>query len=117
MDERIISTAKAFCSGIPASKIVVIPKKVRQILGEENTDFFVVKLDRKGRIIFEPIKNPQSKSVAVQKSSSEGQTGASKEKPSDNRLQDDATQALISWQKAQVQDCKSCGETGSEGDL
>jgi bifunctional DNA-binding transcriptional regulator/antitoxin component of YhaV-PrlF toxin-antitoxin module len=52
--ERIITTAKAYLTD--SSKVVVIPRKLRRQLGEENTDFFVVKLDGKGRIIYEPIK-------------------------------------------------------------
>jgi len=56
MSETIITTVKAYRSGSPDSKIVTIPKKVREKLGEENTDLFIVKLDDKGRIIYEPIK-------------------------------------------------------------
>jgi bifunctional DNA-binding transcriptional regulator/antitoxin component of YhaV-PrlF toxin-antitoxin module len=52
--ERIITTAKAYLTD--RSKVVVIPKKVREDLGEENTDLFVIKLDGKNRIILEPIK-------------------------------------------------------------
>lgn len=56
MVETIITTVKAYHSGNPDSKIVTIPKKIREKLGEENTDLFIVKLDDKGRIIYEPIK-------------------------------------------------------------
>ena len=59
MSEKIITTVKAFYSGKPDSKIVTIPKKIREKLGEQNTDLFIVKLDDKGRIIYEPIKKVQ----------------------------------------------------------
>ena len=52
--ETIITTAKAYHSD--NSKVVVIPRKLRSKLGEENTDLFIVKLDEKLRIILEPIK-------------------------------------------------------------
>jgi bifunctional DNA-binding transcriptional regulator/antitoxin component of YhaV-PrlF toxin-antitoxin module len=52
--EKIVTTAKAYLTD--RSKVVVIPKKLRNQLGEENTDLFIVKLDEKQRIILEPIK-------------------------------------------------------------
>lgn len=58
--EEIIRTVRAFYTGKPASKIVTIPKEIRVRLGEENTDFFIVKIDRKKRIILEPIKRAQN---------------------------------------------------------
>ena len=54
MVEQIITTAKAYLTD--RSKVVVIPKRLRKILGEENTDLFIVKLDEKQRIVLEPIK-------------------------------------------------------------
>jgi hypothetical protein len=51
--ETIITTAKAYRTD--KSKVIVIPRKLRKDLGEENTDLFIVKLDRKQRIILEPI--------------------------------------------------------------
>ena len=54
MVEQIITTAKAYFTD--RSKVVVIPKRLRKILGEENTDLFIVKLDEKQRIVLEPIK-------------------------------------------------------------
>ncbi|MGA3060153.1 MAG: AbrB/MazE/SpoVT family DNA-binding domain-containing protein [Candidatus Bathyarchaeia archaeon] len=54
MAETIITTAKAYHTD--SSKIIVIPRKLRRKLGEENTDLFIVKLDEKQRIILEPIK-------------------------------------------------------------
>jgi len=52
--EKILTTAKTFKTA--GSKIIVIPKKLRIKLGEENTDPFMLKLDGRGRIILEPIK-------------------------------------------------------------
>ena len=52
--EKIVTTAKAYMTD--SSKVVVIPKALRKQLGEENTDLFIVKIDEKNRIIFEPIK-------------------------------------------------------------
>lgn len=49
-----MTTAKAYLTD--KSKVVVIPKSLRIQLGEENTDLFIVKIDEKKRIIFEPIK-------------------------------------------------------------
>jgi len=59
--EEIIKTVRAFYSGKPASKIVTIPKEIRVRLGEENTDLFIVKLDQKNRIVFEPIIRNQTR--------------------------------------------------------
>jgi hypothetical protein len=56
MVETIIRTVKAYQTGKPDSKVVTIPKEIREKLGEANTDLFIVKLDEKGRIIYEPIK-------------------------------------------------------------
>jgi hypothetical protein len=57
--ETIITTAKAYLT--ENSKVVVIPKKIREQLGEHNTDLFIVKLDDKLRIILEPIFKTQTK--------------------------------------------------------
>jgi bifunctional DNA-binding transcriptional regulator/antitoxin component of YhaV-PrlF toxin-antitoxin module len=54
MVEKIITTSKAYLTD--TSKVVVIPKKLREQLGEENTDLFIIKIDDKGRIILEPIR-------------------------------------------------------------
>ncbi|MEM3602775.1 MAG: hypothetical protein QXN87_08910 [Candidatus Bathyarchaeia archaeon] len=51
--EKIITTAKAYLTD--SSKVVVIPKKLRKMLGEKTTDLFIIKLDDKKRIILEPI--------------------------------------------------------------
>jgi bifunctional DNA-binding transcriptional regulator/antitoxin component of YhaV-PrlF toxin-antitoxin module len=57
MVETTITTAKAYYTD--RSKLIVIPKKLRRKLGEENTDLFIVKLDEKQRIILEPIIKSQ----------------------------------------------------------
>lgn len=59
MAEQIVTTAKAYHT--ENSKVVVIPIKLRRELGEENTDLFIIKLDEKRRIIFEPIKKVTSR--------------------------------------------------------
>lgn len=59
MSEEIITTAKAYLTD--HSKVVVIPKKLRRKLGEDNTSLFIVKLDDKDRIIYEPIKRAGEK--------------------------------------------------------
>jgi len=56
-NEQVVSIAKAYLTD--SSKVVVIPKKLRRKLGERNTDFFIVKLDARGRIILEPIIEAQ----------------------------------------------------------
>jgi bifunctional DNA-binding transcriptional regulator/antitoxin component of YhaV-PrlF toxin-antitoxin module len=58
LPEKIITTAKAYHTD--NSKVIVIPKKLRKKLGEENTDLFIVKLDDKERIILEPIRKVTS---------------------------------------------------------
>jgi bifunctional DNA-binding transcriptional regulator/antitoxin component of YhaV-PrlF toxin-antitoxin module len=54
MAEEVITTAKAYLTD--SSKVVVIPRKLRERLGESKTDLFIVKLDDKDRIIYEPIE-------------------------------------------------------------
>jgi len=54
LTERVVTIAKAYFTD--SSKVVVIPRKLREKLGEENTDLFIVKVDDRGRIIYEPIK-------------------------------------------------------------
>jgi bifunctional DNA-binding transcriptional regulator/antitoxin component of YhaV-PrlF toxin-antitoxin module len=63
MAETIITTAKAYHTD--NSKVIVIPRKLRRQLGEENTDLFIVKLDKKQRIILEPILKSQKTSTQV----------------------------------------------------
>ena len=60
MAEEVITTAKAYLTD--SSKVVVIPRKLRKKLGENKTDLFIVKLDDKDRIIYEPIeKRPKQR--------------------------------------------------------
>jgi len=59
MTEQIITTAKAYLTD--SSKVVVIPKELREKLGEQNTQLFIIKLDDKNRIILEPIKKSKQK--------------------------------------------------------
>ena len=60
MVEEVITTAKAYLTD--SSKVVVIPRKLRKKLGENKTDLFIVKLDYKDRIIYEPIeKQPKQR--------------------------------------------------------
>jgi len=54
LTEKIVTIAKAYLTD--HSKVVVIPKKLRRKLGEDNTSLFIVKSDERGRIIYEPIK-------------------------------------------------------------
>ncbi len=54
MVEQVVTTAKAYLTD--SSKVVVIPRQLRKMLGEENTDLFIVKLDEKQRIVLEPIR-------------------------------------------------------------
>ena len=63
--EEVITTVKSFKSGKQGSKLVTIPREIRDRLGDENTDFFIVGLDRKGRIIFEPIRRKQASTTAI----------------------------------------------------
>ena len=57
IDNHIINLLNTiFVNRSDCSKVVVIPKKLRELLGEENTDLFIVKIDEKQRIILEPIK-------------------------------------------------------------
>jgi hypothetical protein len=50
--EEIVNVVKAYSVGSPDSTVVVIPKELGVIAGTK----FCVKLDNKGRIIYEPLK-------------------------------------------------------------
>lgn len=58
MTEKFMETAKAYYSinqkERKGSKLVVIPKKIRALIGDPN--FFIVKLDERNRIIYEPVR-------------------------------------------------------------
>lgn len=55
MPEVVIATVKAWRVNTTGSKVVVIPKKAREMLGEEATTHFIVKINDKNRLIYEPI--------------------------------------------------------------
>jgi len=57
MSEQIVGIVKAYSVGDPDSIVVVIPKEIHKRLGKHpKGQRFLVKLDNKGRIIYEPIK-------------------------------------------------------------
>ena len=65
MSEQIVGIVKAYSVGDPDSIVVVIPKAVHGKLGKHpKGQRFLVKLDDKGRIIYEPIKKESSASEA-----------------------------------------------------
>jgi len=55
MTEQIIGTAKAYSTGKPDSIVIVIPKDAHAKMGKVRGQKFLVKLDEKGRLIYEPI--------------------------------------------------------------
>lgn len=62
MTEKIIAVVKAYSVGAPDSLVVVIPKEVHaQLAKNPKGQKFVVKLDGKGRLIYEPIEEMQEK--------------------------------------------------------
>lgn len=54
MSERLIALVKAFRSG--RSLILLVPKDVRRELKVTAGTRFLVKIDNKGRIIYEPVQ-------------------------------------------------------------
>lgn len=57
MPEQIVGIVKAYAVGEPDSIVVVIPKEAHEKLSKHpKGQRFLVKLDEKGRIIYEPIK-------------------------------------------------------------
>ena len=57
MSEQIVGIVKAYSVGDPDSVVVVIPKEIHGKLSRHpKGQKFLVKLDNKGRIIYEPIK-------------------------------------------------------------
>jgi len=57
MSEQIMGIVKAYSVGAPDSIVVVIPKEIHERLSEHpKGQRFLVKLDKKGRIIYELIK-------------------------------------------------------------
>jgi hypothetical protein len=56
MSEQIMGVVKAYSVGKPDSIVVVIPKEIHKRLGKHpKGQHFLVKLDARGRIIYEPI--------------------------------------------------------------
>ena len=57
MAEEIVGIVKAYSVGDPDSIVVVIPKVIHKRLGKHpKGQKFLVKIDGKGRIIYEPIR-------------------------------------------------------------
>jgi len=69
--EKLVSVARIYDSGRNGSLIVVIPAEVRNLLGVKKGEKFAVKLDARGRIIYERIQKRRSKSLDATRSSSE----------------------------------------------
>ena len=68
--ERIVGISKAYLTGNPASVVVVIPKEARDQLGKIEGHRFLVKLDDKDRIIYEPLEDiptPSEEPITVKK--------------------------------------------------
>lgn len=57
MNEKTWDIVKAYEVGRPDSLVVVIPKEVRENVGVGKGSKFVVKTDKIGRIIYEPINS------------------------------------------------------------
>ena len=55
MVEELVAVTNSFEIGKPDSLVVVIPKKVRARLNLKRRQHFKVKVDERGRIIYEPI--------------------------------------------------------------
>jgi len=56
MSEKLIAVTKTYTSGDPDSMLWIIPNEVRKILNIKKGEKFAVKIDTKGRVIYEPIK-------------------------------------------------------------
>jgi len=61
MNETIIEIVTAYQVSQPDSLVVVIPKRVREILGINKGKRFFVKVDKARRIIYEPIEKEPEK--------------------------------------------------------
>ena len=55
MTESIIGIARAYSTGNPGSTVVVIPKDAHKRMPKVKGQKFLVKLDEKGRLIYEPL--------------------------------------------------------------
>jgi len=58
--ERLLAVTKTFEIGKPNSLIIVIPSEIRKLLKLKKGDRFAVKLDERGRIIYERIKEEKA---------------------------------------------------------
>ena len=56
--EEVVELVKAFEVGRPDSLVVVIPKAIRGPMGIEKGTRFYMKVDHRGRLIYEPL-NPR----------------------------------------------------------
>jgi len=56
LDENVVAIVTAYQVSKPDSLVVVIPKRVRKMLGTIKGERFIVKVDKDGRIIYEPLK-------------------------------------------------------------
>jgi len=54
-EEQVIEIVRAYETGKPDSLILVVPKEARKILHIEKGQKFYVKIDSRGRIIYESI--------------------------------------------------------------
>jgi len=61
MNETLMEIVTAYQVSQPDSLVVVIPKRVRDMLGIRKGKRFFVKVDADGRIIYEPIKKEAEK--------------------------------------------------------
>ena len=64
--ERFIGVTSSFRIGKPHSDVVVVLKKAKELLGFEGKIWFYLKIDDKGRLIYEPLK-PQPHTLSTQK--------------------------------------------------
>lgn len=55
MSETLIAVTKTYETGKPDSLVVIIPSEVRKLLSIEKGERFAVKVDERGRVIYERI--------------------------------------------------------------
>lgn len=53
--ETLIAVTKTYETGKPDSLVVIIPSEVRKLLSIEKGERFAVKIDERGRVIYERI--------------------------------------------------------------
>jgi hypothetical protein len=64
--EEVVQLVKAFEVGRPDSLVVVIPKAIRDRMRIEKGTRFYMKVDRRGRLIYEPMKTPKDNHVEAE---------------------------------------------------